>query len=60
MELYHGTNVKFERARILVPNRALDFGGGFYVTSDKEQACGWAHTTEKSLSFLRLKEIVEL
>jgi hypothetical protein len=44
MELYHGTNIKFEQAKILVPNRALDFGAGFYVTSDKEQASGWAHT----------------
>jgi len=44
MELYHGTNVKFEQTQILVPNRALDFGAGFYVTSDREQAAAWAHT----------------
>ena len=47
MELYHGTNVRFEQAKILAPNRALDFGVGFYVTSDKQQATEWAHTVVK-------------
>ena len=47
MELYHGTNVRFEQAKILAPNRALDFGAGFYVTSDKVQAVAWAHTVVK-------------
>jgi hypothetical protein len=47
MNLYHGTNVRFEQAKIHVPNRALDFGTGFYVTSDKAQAAGWAHTVVK-------------
>jgi len=47
MELYHGTNVRFEQAKILAPNRALDFGAGFYVTRDKIQAAEWAHTVVK-------------
>jgi len=42
MLLYHGTNIRFEKPRIIVPNRALDFGAGFYTTSDIEQAKDWA------------------
>jgi len=47
MKLYHGTNIRFEHVKILVPNRALDFGAGFYVTRDREQAAGWARTVVK-------------
>jgi len=42
MHLYHGTNIRFETPRIIAPNRALDFGMGFYTTSDIEQANAWA------------------
>ena len=38
MILYHGSNVVVEKP-MLVPNqRRLDFGSGFYTTSNKEQA----------------------
>lgn len=47
MELYHGTNARFEQAKILEPNRALDFGTGFYVTGDRAQVAAWAHTVVK-------------
>jgi len=61
MELYHGTNVRFEQAKILAPNRALDFGAGFYVTRDKKQSAEWAHTVVKrSESFLQPKDIIKL
>jgi hypothetical protein len=43
MELYHGSTVVVSRLRIIVPNRALDFGAGFYCTSDIDQAKRWAH-----------------
>jgi hypothetical protein len=33
MLLYHGTNTRFEKPRIIAPNRALDFGMGFYTTA---------------------------
>jgi len=63
MELYHGTNVRFERAKILAPNRALDFGAGFYVTSGREQAAGWAHTvvrrSETGRPYLNIYEFDE-
>jgi hypothetical protein len=43
MKLYHGTNIHFENPKILTPNRALDFGGGFYTTTSMEQAKSWAN-----------------
>ena len=42
MNLYHGTNIRFKTPRIIQPNRALDFGSGFYTTTDIEQAKSWA------------------
>jgi hypothetical protein len=42
MKLYHGTNIEFDTPKILRPNRALDFGAGFYATTDEEQALSWA------------------
>lgn len=43
MILYHGSNVEVREPRIIVSNRALDFGAGFYTTTDLEQAKRWAH-----------------
>ena len=43
--LYHGSNVTVEHPRLLERTRALDFGAGFYLTSDREQAARWARTT---------------
>ncbi len=43
MILYHGSNVEVVRPRILTTNRAMDFGAGFYATSDLAQAERWAH-----------------
>lgn len=51
MFLYHGTNVRFEGAKIIPPNRALDFGTGFYTTSDKTQAQDWAKVVVKRANF---------
>jgi len=42
MKLYHGTNIRFETPKIIQPNRALDFGAGFYTTTDVLQAKSWA------------------
>jgi hypothetical protein len=42
MKLYHGTNIRFETPKIIQPNRALDFGAGFYTTTDISQASTWA------------------
>lgn len=45
MLLYHGSNVAVEKPKIIRSNRALDFGSGFYLTSDYEQAEKWAKLT---------------
>lgn len=42
MLLYHGSNVQVDRPKILSSNRAMDFGAGFYTTSDENQAMKWA------------------
>ena len=34
MELYHGSNISVEKPKIIQSERALDFGEGFYLTSD--------------------------
>lgn len=38
MILYHGSNMSVTRPKLLIPNRTLDFGAGFYTTTNKEQA----------------------
>lgn len=40
--LYHGTNVKFEQVDLKFSKDKRDFGKGFYTTTFKEQAEGWA------------------
>ena len=42
MIIYHGSNVVVEHPKILKSERMLDFGTGFYSTSNKEQAIRWA------------------
>lgn len=42
MILYHGSNTKVETPQIIISNRSLDFGSGFYVTPDEAQAERWA------------------
>lgn len=44
MILYHGSNVLVSKPKILVTNRMLDFGAGFYTTSSREQVAKWAKT----------------
>ena len=42
MILYHGSNLMVKEPRILTPNRYLDFGTGFYTTSNLSQARNFA------------------
>lgn len=42
MLLYHGSNVAVSKPHIINANKGLDFGAGFYTTSDIEQAKRWA------------------
>lgn len=45
MKLYHGSNIAVENPQILLSDRKLDFGKGFYLTSSLEQAMRWAELT---------------
>ena len=42
MILYHGSNVVVDSPKILIPNRFLDFGNGFYTTTNYAQAQNFA------------------
>lgn len=42
MKVFHGSDTIVDNPKIIGKNRPLDFGGGFYVTSNKEQAKKWA------------------
>ncbi len=42
MLLYHGSNQAVRKPQILPLQRKLDFGGGFYLTSSRDQAARWA------------------
>lgn len=45
MTLYHGSNIEIKVPKIIQSKRLLDFGTGFYLTSDYEQAAKWAVRT---------------
>ncbi|MDO4430301.1 MAG: DUF3990 domain-containing protein [Lonepinella koalarum] len=45
--LYHGSNVEIQQPKILGHLRALDFGSGFYLTSNFHQAEKWAKLVVK-------------
>ncbi len=47
MILYHGSNVEVKQPQLLKLQRELDFGKGFYTTSDLKQAESWAKRTTK-------------
>ena len=42
MILYHGGSQEIREPRLNFSRRSLDFGPGFYMTSDFEQASAWA------------------
>ena len=47
MIVYHGSNVEVKHPQIMDHLRALDFGAGFYTTSNMEQAKKWARAVVK-------------
>ena len=42
MIIYHGSNLVVEKPILITQNRYLDFGYGFYTTTNKEQAISFA------------------
>lgn len=64
MILYHGSNVVVDKPALIPQNRYLDFGFGFYTTTNKQQAIGFADkvtkrrkTGEKTVSTYEIDEI---
>lgn len=47
MIVYHGSNVVVEKPELIVQNRFLDFGFGFYTTTNKAQAISFADKVYK-------------
>ena len=43
MVVYHGSDVIVEKPILLKPKRTLDFGAGFYTTTNKKQAVSFAN-----------------
>jgi len=43
MLVYHGSNMIVEKPKLIQPNRALDFGNGFYTTMNLTQAQSFAN-----------------
>ena len=47
MILYHGSNVIVDKPKLIQQNRFLDFGFGFYTTTNKIQAASFADKVTK-------------
>lgn len=47
MILYHGSNLVISEPKLIRQNRFLDFGFGFYTTTNKEQAISFADKVTK-------------
>ena len=47
MKIYHGSNLVVEKPKLIVQNRFLDFGYGFYTTTNKVQAISFAEKVYK-------------
>lgn len=47
MILYHGSNLTVSEPKLVKQNRYLDFGFGFYTTTNKTQAIGFADKVTK-------------
>ncbi|MBQ6449504.1 DUF3990 domain-containing protein [bacterium] len=50
MVLYHAATVQVRQPRIIQAERGRDFGFGFYVTPDKDQAERWARQSAAILA----------
>ena len=47
MILYHGSNLTVSEPKLVAQNRFLDFGYGFYTTTNKTQAIGFTDKVAK-------------
>ena len=65
MILYHGSNVIVEQPKLIRQNRYLDFGFGFYTTTNRDQAVNFAQkvtdrrkTGAATLNIYSVEEVV--
>lgn len=60
MKLYHGSTEIVVKPEIIEPNRALDFGKGFYTITDVSQAQRWVrlriNNQESDIGFINIYE----
>ncbi|KAA6302596.1 MAG: hypothetical protein EZS26_001103 [Candidatus Ordinivivax streblomastigis] len=63
MKLYHGSIAQIEQPEIIKGERLLDFGYGFYTTTNQDQATRWAFSKQARLGsgqcYLNVYEIEE-
>lgn len=64
MVLYHGSNIVVSEPKLIIQNRFLDFGYGFYTTTNKTQTIAFADkvvkrrkTGEKAVSIYEIDEM---
>ena len=58
MTVYHGSNMEVREPRIIKPNRTLDFGNGFYTTTNYVQLyVNGAISREYTMERLKVKEL---
>lgn len=59
MEVYHGSLEIVANPEIRQPNRTLDYGSGFYTTTDYNQARDWVsrHNKKASVGYVNVYEI---
>ena len=55
MNLYHGSYIQVSQPKILTQVRLLDFGMGFYTTTDKEQAIKFTNKYLKYSGFEKIE-----
>ncbi len=61
MILYHGSNLTVAEPKLVEQNRYLDFGYGFYTTTNKIQAIGFADkVTKRRKDGIRTVSIYEI
>jgi len=60
MMLYHGSNMIVERPRLILQNRFLDFGNGFYTTTNKAQAENFARKVASRRGGMPIVNIYEI
>lgn len=59
MKIYHGSLEIVVKPEIRKPNRTLDYGEGFYTTTDYNQAKDWVkrHKKESEVGYINIYEI---